>query len=87
MSLADTQHKEMAVSHLGTHRLCLAFGMYAHIVPYSSSALKLSRWRSGQIIQWHPARCMPVLPSNEIQKMMEMSYWYELGQISVNISF
>lgn len=79
-------YPKRAVSHLCMHRLCLAVGMYAHIVPYSSSALKSSKWRPGQIIQWYPARCMRVLPSSETQKMMEKSYWYGWRQISVNTS-
>lgn len=80
-------YPKMTVSHLCMHRFCLAVGMYAHIVPYSSSALKSSRWRHGQIILWYPARCMRVLPSSETQKMTEMSYWYGWRQISVNTSF
>lgn len=82
----DTQHKKRAVSHLCMHRLCLAVGMCAHTVLYSSSALKSSKLRPGQIIQWYTISCMPVLPPRENQKIMEMSYWYELRQIFVNTS-
>lgn len=41
----------------------------------------------GQIIQWYLVRCMPVFPPSETQKITEMSYWYELRQISVITSF
>lgn len=68
------------------HMLCLAVGMCAHTVQHSSSALKPPRLTPGQIIQWYTISCMPVFPSSENQKMMEVSYWYELRQIFVNAS-